>query len=191
MWTCAELELAPQCEDWGGNTRDTSDPEFLKLNPKGLVPVLVDGGKVITESNTICRYLAAREKRTDILPGQHDLRAEVEAWMDWQATELNTAWRAAFMGRVRKHPDFQSSEVQEKSIEAWNCAMSLLDKHLEKSGSYVCGDSFSLADVVLGLSTNRWELTPMQRPALPAIEAWMNRMSARSGFVSYCRNGVA
>ena len=81
LWTCAELELVPQLEDWGGNTRDTSDPEFLKLNPKGLVPVLVDDGRVFSESNSICRYLAATQKRTDLLPQTPELRAEVEAWI--------------------------------------------------------------------------------------------------------------
>lgn len=191
LWTCAELELVPQLEDWGGNTRDTSDPEFLKLNPKGLVPVLVDDGRVFSESNSICRYLAATQKRTDLLPQTPELRAEVEAWMDWQATELNSAWRAVFMGRVREHPDFQDSEVQEKSIQAWNSAMSLLDRQLDQSGAFVCGENFTLADVVLGLSTNRWELTPMHHPVLPAVDAWMTRMSTRPGFVSYCRNGVA
>ncbi len=191
LWTCAELGLAPLCEDWGGNTRKTTTPEFLKLNPKGLVPVLVDRGLVLSESNAICRYLAAREERTDLLPMQPASRAAVESWMDWQAAELNSAWRAVFMGRVREHPDFQSSENQEKSIHAWNAAMSLLDMHLDQSGPFVCGDKFTLADVVLGLSTNRWELTPMQRPVLPAVDAWMGRMSSRPGFITYCRNGVA
>ena len=116
LWTCAELGLTPLCEDWGGNTRKTTTPEFLKLNPKGLVPVLVDRGLVLSESNTNCRYLAAREKRTDLLPKQPDLRAVVESWMDWQATELNSAWRAVFMGRVREHPDFQSSENRRKAF---------------------------------------------------------------------------
>jgi len=104
----------------GGDTRPTSDPEFLALNPKGLIPVLIDGGRVLTESNTICRYLAACNGGTDLLPVAPGERAEVEAWMDWQATELNNAWRAAFMGLVRKHPAYSDPAAQQTSIDACN-----------------------------------------------------------------------
>ena len=191
LWTCMELGLSPQREDWGGETRSTAEAEFLALNPKGLVPVLVDGGRVLTESNTICRYLAAREGRIDLLPDGAQDRAAVEAWMDWQATELNAAWRVAFMGLVRQHPDYRDPAAQAASIDAWNSQMVLLNAHLETTGAYVCGAHFTLADIVLGLSTNRWEMTPMARPALKAVGVWMNRMAQRPGFAAYCRNGIA
>lgn len=191
LWTCAELGLAPEREDWGGDTRPTATPEFLAINPKGLIPVLIDGGRHLTESNAICRYLAARERRFDLLPQAAGARAEVEAWMDWQLSELNTAWRFAFMGLVRRHPAFGDASAQAASIDAWNSAMTLLDRHLAASGAYVCGETFTLADIVLALSANRWECTPMPRPDLKAVSAWMERMSGRTGFVSHCRNGVA
>lgn len=190
LWTCVELGLSPDCEDWGGETRSASDSEFLSINPKGLIPVLVEGDFVLTESNTICRYLAAREGRDDLLPREAAERAKVEAWMDWQLSELNTAWRAAFMGLVRKHPDFADPDAQAASVEAWNSATSLVDQQLASTGAYICGDMFTLADIVLALSTNRWESTPMTRPDLPAVNAWMDRMSKRAGFISYCRNGI-
>ncbi len=190
LWTCSELGLAPECEDWGGTTHPTSATDFLLINPKGLVPVLIDEDFVLTESNAICRYLATREGRTDLLPEEPKQRAMVEAWMDWQATDLNTAWRAAFMGRVRHHPDFSDADRQSRSIEAWNTAMSFLDTQLAETGPYIGGKSFSLADIVLALSTNRWELTPIERPTLHAINAWMDRLSSQVGFNTYCRNGV-
>lgn len=77
LWTCAELGLSPEREDWGGTARPTSDPQFLALNPKGLVRVLVDDDLVLSESNSICRYLAAREGRTDFLPAAAADRAVV------------------------------------------------------------------------------------------------------------------
>lgn len=191
LWTCAELGLSPEREDWGGDSRSTSDPAFLAINPTGLVPVLVDGQLVLSESNTICRYLATRQGRGDLLPFGAGERALVEAWMDWQASELNNAWRGAFMGRVRNHPDFRDPRAQAASVAAWNAAMTLLDRHLDKSGAYVCGDAFTLADIVLALSTNRWENTPIDRPELSAVVAWMGRLSERPGFAAHCRNGVA
>ncbi|MBW8636622.1 glutathione S-transferase family protein [Hoeflea sp. WL0058] len=191
LWTCVELGIAPDREDWGGNTRSTSSPEFLAINPKGLVPVLVDGDVRLSESNTICRYLAAREGRSDLLPESAAERAEVEAWMDWQLSELNNAWRSAFMGLVRKHPAFGDADAQAASIQAWNSAMHLLDRRLASTDAYICGEKFTLTGIVLALSTNRWENTPMDRPQLPAVSAWMDRMSKRPGFAEHCRNGIA
>ena len=191
LWTCVELELSPECEDWGGDAHPTSSTEFLAINPKGLIPVLVDGDVRLSESNTICRYLVARDGRSDLLPEDGMKRAEVESWMDWQISDLNTAWRFAFMGLVRKSPAFSDPSAQAGSIKAWNTAMSVLDKQLEITGAYVCGENFTLADIVLALSTNRWESTPMPRPKLQAISVWMDRISTRPGFKAYCRNGVA
>lgn len=190
LWTCAEIGLSPEREDWGVSAPTTCDPAFLAINPKGLVPVLIDGDLVLTESNAICRYLALREVCSELLPEEAKQRAVVDAWMDWQATELNTSWRAAFMGLVRYHTAFSDRASQSKSIEDWNAAMALLDQSIGSGGPFFCGATFTLADIVLALSTNRWEQTPMERPELPAIEAWMTLLATRPGFAENCRNGV-
>ncbi len=51
------------------------------------------------------------------------------------------------------------------------------------------GAQFSLADVVIGLSVNRWLLTPMERPHYPAVLAYMERLNERSGFRTFGANG--
>ena len=190
LWTCAEIGIEPQHIEWGSPTLPLSSPEFLALNPVGLVPVLRDGALVLRESNTICRYLAARHGRTDLLPAAPAKRAQVEQWMDWQATELNTAWRHAFMGLVRQHPDFQAPEQIARSVQAWNRQMALLDEALAARGPYVLGEVFTLADVVLGLSTHRWRSTPMERPDLPAVTDWTARLQQRPGFRRFGCNGL-
>jgi glutathione S-transferase len=60
LWTCAELGLAFEQEDWGAGFRPTNDPQFLALNPNAMVPVIKDGDFVLWESNSIIRYLAGR-----------------------------------------------------------------------------------------------------------------------------------
>jgi glutathione S-transferase len=51
--------------------------------------------------------------------------------------------------------------------------MGLLAAQFRRSGSgFVLPQGFTLADVVLGLSTHRWIATPMQRPALPEVAAY-------------------
>lgn len=183
LWTCAELGRDYAREDWGSGFRATSEPEFLALNPQALVPVIVDGDVVLTESNTICRYLAASAARHDLLPASPAARARVEQWMDWQATDLNSAWRYAFVALVRKLPGYADAGMIAASAREWNRLMGLLDRQLDKTGAYAAGTELTLADVVLGLSTHRWLATPIERPALPAVEAYYARLVARPGFL--------
>ena len=104
LWLCDELALPCELEAWGAGYRDPDTPEFRALNPNAMVPVIVDGDAVLWESNTICRYLAGKAMRDDLLPREPLARARVEQWMDWQGGDLNNAWRYAFMGLVRLSP---------------------------------------------------------------------------------------
>jgi len=190
LWLCDELDLEVTLEPWGAGVRPTSEPAFLALNPNGLVPVLVDHGFVLWESNAICRYLAARELRVDLLPAAPRERALVEQWMDWQAGELNNAWRYAFMHLVRQSPAHADAQAAQASVVQWNRHMALLDAQLARTGAHVAGTVFTLADIVLGLATCRWMMTPMQRAELPAVAAYLQRLQARPAFLRHAWNGV-
>jgi glutathione S-transferase len=52
--------------------------------------------------------------------------------MDWQATDLNSSWRYAFMALVREHPSFQDAAQIEASLQEWNAKMGLLDAQLAR-----------------------------------------------------------
>jgi len=188
MWTAAQLGLPVEREDWGAGFRSPQEPGFLALNPNGLIPVLIDGETVLWESNTICRYLAARQGDTGLLPTEPAERARVEQWMDWQAGELNNAWRVAFMALVRGQA--AAPEAIAQSVAHWNRHMALLDARLARTGAFVCGPVFTLADVVLGLSTQRWRATPMAHAELPAVTAYMRRLGQRPGFAEFVDNGM-
>ena len=189
LWLCEELDLPLVREDWGAGHRSTQDPAFLALNPNGLVPVLKDDALVLWESNVICRYLAAREGRADLLPVAPAERARVEQWMDWQATELNNAWRYAFLALVRHSPDHADAAAIEASVRAWNRHIGILAQQLERTGAYVAGDGFTLADIVLGLSVHRWMAAPIDRPSYPVVSAYYERLAERPGFRTYGREG--
>ncbi|MDB5907937.1 MAG: glutathione S-transferase, C-terminal domain protein [Massilia sp.] len=190
LWTCAELGLPYQHEEWGRRFRPTSEPEFLALNPNAMVPVIVDDGLVLWESNTICRYLCAQHGGESLLPAAPKERARVEQWMDWQATELNTAWRYAFMALVRRSAAHADGAQIQASIASWNRQLGILDGQLHSTGAFVAGDSFTLADIVLGLSINRWLLTPIERPVYPALAVYYQRLHERVGFAAFCGNGI-
>lgn len=191
LWLLAELELPYVHEQWGSGHASTETPEFRALNPNAMVPVIIDGDLVLWESNTICRYLAGRERRTDLLPTAPAERARVEQWMDWQATELNNAWRYAFMALVRQSPEHRDAAALAAGIANWNRHMAILDAQLARTGAHAAGDAFTLADIVLGLSTHRWWMTPIDdRPELPAVRAYYDRLTERAGFRQHGRNGT-
>jgi glutathione S-transferase len=190
LWTCAELGVEYRHEQWGSGDLSLQDPVFLRLNPNGLVPVIRDGDFILWESNVICRYLVANAGRTDLLPDRPGLRALVEQWMDWQATELNNAWRYAFMALVRRSPAHADAGAIDASIRSWNRHMTILDAALERSGEFVTGATFTLADVVLGLSTHRWFMTPMERPTLASVAVYYERLGQRAGFRAHGCNGL-
>ncbi|WP_204317285.1 glutathione S-transferase N-terminal domain-containing protein, partial [Serratia marcescens] len=68
LWTCEEAGIAYQQEDYGSGFQSIETPAFRALNPNSLVPVLLDGDFVLWESNSICRYLARKAGREDLLP---------------------------------------------------------------------------------------------------------------------------
>ncbi|HTU67185.1 MAG TPA: glutathione S-transferase N-terminal domain-containing protein [Steroidobacteraceae bacterium] len=174
LWTCAELDLAFEHVE--------ADATLLAKNPNALVPVIDDGGFVLWESNAICRYLAARQPHRTLLPEDARDRALVDQWLDWQATELNPAWRYAFYALVRHSPKHTDAAEIAMSVDKWNRAMRLLDDHFAAGGQFVCGEFFTLADVALGLSTHRWLHSPIDRPQLDAVHGYYQRLSVRPAF---------
>lgn len=188
LWTCHELGLVPEHIEWGSAALPLSSPEFLRLNPNAIVPVLVEDGFVLRESNSICRYLGRQHPQAGLLPTEPRPAALVEQWMDWQATELNNAWRYAFMALVRHSPAHTDAAAVQSSIDSWNRHMAILDAALAQTGAFVTGSTFTLADVVLGLSTHRWLSTPFDKPTLPAVTRWHAQLLEREGFRRFGAN---
>jgi glutathione S-transferase len=81
LWRCAELNIPFDRVDHGGPFGGNRDPDYLKLNPNGLVPTDIDGDLVIWESNTICRYLAATREGERLYPRDPAARTHVERWI--------------------------------------------------------------------------------------------------------------
>ena len=190
LWTCAELDLPFEREEWGSGFQSTRSAEFLALNPNGMVPVMRDGDFTLWESNSIIRYLATRYGDGSLYPAEARARARVDQWIDWQASDLNRAWSYAFMSLVRLSPAHQDSQAIEASCAEWSRYMQILDRQLEATGGYVAGSRFSLADIPVGLSVNRWFHTPFERPPLAAVSDYYARLSERPGFCLYGNNGM-
>ena len=182
LWTCDEIGIAYEHAELPAGVTSLRDPAYLALNPNGLIPVIRDGDFVLWESNAICRYLAQKHGRADLLPAEAARRALVEQWMDWQVTELNGAWVYAFLALVRKDPAHTDPQQIAASAAAWNRQMGILDDQLRKTGGHVAGASFTAADIVVGLSVHRWLSTPIAHADCPAVPTYYDQLRRRPAF---------
>ena len=104
LWCCAELDIEFERVDVGGPFGGNRDPEYLAMNPNGLVPTVKDGDLVMWESNTICRYLAATRNGEHLYPRDPAARTHVERWMDWQLAVIGAADGPAAVRPRAQHP---------------------------------------------------------------------------------------
>ncbi|ODP35562.1 glutathione S-transferase N-terminal domain-containing protein [Pandoraea sp. ISTKB] len=192
LWLAHELGTPFVNEPWGDGdpSRNLNIPAFAALNPNLMVPVVDDDGFVLWESNTILRFLTTSRERTDLYPTAPRERARIDQWIDWQAADLNPAWKYAFTSLVRRTPGYDDPNALAASAARWNTLMHVLDRQLQHTQAFVGGDTFTLADIPIGLSVHRWLSVPIERPTLDAVSAYYERLSEREGFRLYGRNGI-
>lgn len=191
LWVCDEIGLAYEREDFGRGFKPTRTPEFLRLNPTGQVPVVIDGDAVLRESNAIIRYLAAKHRAEALYPADLVARARIEQWMDWVAYDVTHSLRGAFLGGHLQEPPWNNPWFVEQGKKDLTGQMRLLDAHLRENGPYVCGSAFTLADIPVGLVVNRWfMISGLDRPPLDDLATYYEGLSARPAYRRHGRNGL-
>jgi len=188
LWMLGELGLPYEREDWGRGFKPTESPEYRKINPVGVVPVIDDGNFRLRESQSIVRYLADKHGRADLYAKDPETRATIESWMDWAATEFASGMRPVFHGLIVKNPAF-ANQVEAGARE-WAKQVQVLEDHLAANGPYVMGKSFTVADIPVGLVVNRWFTIPFEKPAFKAVAAYYDRLSERPAYRAHGRNGT-
>ncbi len=181
LWCCGELEVPYERVDAGGQFGRTGEPDYLAMNPTGLIPTIEDDGFALWESNTIVRYLCARHGANTLWPEDPVTRALAEKWMDYQLGTLWVAFRAAFLGLVRTPPEQRDMDQIGASLERTARALALLDRHLADN-EYVAGSGFTMGDVALGSTVYRWLNMEIERPEMPNLVAWHDRLSGRPAY---------
>jgi glutathione S-transferase len=180
VWCADELGLAYERIDAGGKFGVNDTPEYLAMNPNGLVPVIDDGGFVLYESNAIVRYLAARAGPGSLWPQEPQARADIDRWMDWMSTSYTPAMRDAFMQLIRTPEAQRNAALIEPSRAKSEKLSAILDAHLEGRRN-LTGDAFTAADIVVGCAAHRWLNLPVPREPRPNLERWYALLKSLPG----------
>jgi len=152
-------------------------PEFLKINPAGKIPVLVDGDRVLTESVAIVLYLAEKYSHKGLLPAGPNERGQVNRWLLFAATELEQPlWRISRHTALYPEEQRLAGDVILASGEFKDMA-SVLEKHMQ-GRQFVAGDNVSVADLVMAYTLD-WGNEYKLLDGSPQLLAYMKRMYAR------------
>jgi glutathione S-transferase len=160
-------------------------PEYLAINPNGIVPFLVDGDFRLGESAAILKYLAIRA-RSNAYPVSQSPQLKVDEAVSW----FNTQFHEYFclftcypnMGVPAGLAPELSQAIMAYGREHAPRWLKILDEHMLGAGPFVCGDRISLADYV-GLSyVLLGKLAAYDFGPYPNITAWLARMQARPSF---------
>jgi len=183
LWCVEELGLKYERVDAGMQFGVNKTPEYLGMNPTGLVPTIDDDGFTLWESHTIVRYLCAKHSAGVLWPTDLRKRADAERWMDW-AFSFQRAMRDVFWGLIRTPPEKRDAKAIEAGIKQSHQLAALLDRALAGK-AYVTGTDFTMGDIPIGCEVQRYMRVPIERPALPQLQAWFERLRARPAFARH------
>jgi len=181
MWAVGELALAHERIDAGREHGRLGTPEYGALNPNRRIPTLEDGDVLLWESNVIVRYLAARYGAGTLWPTDPGVRGVADQWMDWQQTTLHPDMRTIFWGLVRTPAEQRDQRAIDAAVESLKDIWARLDGHL-RGRRFVAGDSFTMGDIPVGTLCWRYHALGVDRPALPNLEAWYERLTSRPAY---------
>ena len=172
--TAQWLGLDYQRTDAGRPFGVVKTPEYLRMNPNALVPLIEDEGFVLWESNVIVRYLCAKHASGTLYPDALPQRFDAERWMDWQQTEFNPAGRQAFVQGKRTPPDQRQPALIAQSEAETEPLLKIIDEHLARQ-PYMAGEQFTMADIPLVCEVHRWwNLPHLYAPSSqwPHVDRW-------------------
>jgi len=179
LWCVEELGLPFERADAGMQYGIVNTPEYRKMNPNGLVPTMDENGFILWESHSIVRYLSAKFGKGVLWPMDERTRGVANQWMDW-AFSFQGSVRDSFWHLIRTPPEKRDAQAIEASRVKSGEMARILDAALADR-MYVAG-AFSMGDIPIGCEVQRWMRLPMERPKLPHLEAWFERLCVRTAF---------
>jgi glutathione S-transferase len=181
LWMLEELGLEYENvpTSFMGGTRTA---EFLKLNPNGHIPVLVDGETVLWESMAINLYLARKYGAGRLWPASVADEGRAFQWSVWVMTEVETPLLAVLMHRRILPQEQRDESVVAASETKLAGPFGVLEGAL-RGRSYLLGDTFSVADLNVASVLSWVALARLDLGKWPALAAWMKRCSERPAFV--------
>lgn len=181
LWTAEELGQDVEYIHAGGKYGGLDNPEFLKRNPNGKVPLLEDGSFYLWESNVIVRYLAAQYGKGSLWIENPAERASAEKWMDWTSNSVAPHFRTIIQHGLRLPEEQRDAKLLAQSVTELSKVLEIAEAHLGEN-EWMSGQAFGIGDIPLGVNLYLWFGMQLDRPSMPNLERWYQQLQARPAY---------
>jgi glutathione S-transferase len=183
LWTLEETGAPYTLKEVDMRAKEHKSPEFLKINPNGKIPALVDGDLKLFESMAINFYLADAYKK-ELLGTTTAERALVHQWSFWASAELQDPIIQVFIQKVFMPEDKRDQKVIEENWNKLPALLTVLDQSLAGK-KYLAGGDFTLADLNTATVVSICPAIGEDLAKYPNVKNWMSAMSERPAFQRY------
>jgi glutathione S-transferase len=152
-------------------------PDFLRLNPAGKIPVLVDGSLVLTESAAIVMYVAEKYPARELMPVDMTKRADAYRWSLFAVTELEQPLQRIALHTSAYPEDRRLPEEVVLAKEDFAKMAAILDRHME-GREFIVGDGMTIADCISAFVVD-WAGEEGLLDGFSNLKDYLGRMYAR------------
>lgn len=157
--------------------REQKRPEYLKINPRGQVPAIDDGGTLVWDSTAILVYIARKHGGDQWLPTDPEAMAQVVQWLAFAQNEIHYGLQFARAIRHFGRP----GNLQECQMHGKN-ALAVLDRWLA-SNRWLALGRMTIADIACYPYVALAPDADIDLGAYPSVVAWIDRMKAQPGYI--------
>ncbi|WP_196259043.1 glutathione S-transferase family protein [Pelagibacterium limicola] len=183
MWAIGEMALPYERHDVGHIYGGNDTPEFLAMNPNGLVPVISDNGAdPIWEAGAILRYLANRYGHETFWPSDPQACAQIDKWAEWAKINVTPAFTGPiFWQLVRTAPSKQDPQAVTAALVKLDKLLDIAEVQLN-THPFLAGETFTLADIQFGHILYRYFDMPIPFPERPGLERYYGALTGRPAY---------
>lgn len=176
-WLLEELEVPHLSHYLNKKNGDLNSPEYLKINPMGRVPTIIDHGVTVFESSAICIYLADKYQKIKLAPSlESPERASYLQWMVWSTASLESAIARMFTHVSTDEQKNQTHLEVKQQCENYQKALTPILLKQE----FILASGFSAADIMLAtILPGAWDYIVEPNPPIKKyLESLMKREAA-------------
>ncbi|MBC7537478.1 MAG: glutathione S-transferase family protein [Bacteriovorax sp.] len=183
IWALEEAGVPFTTKDVDMRNKEHKSAEFLKINPMGKVPALVDGDVTLFESMAINYYIADAYKKELLgtTPAERGLNMQ---WSFWATSELQGPIIEIFIQKVFMPDDKRDNNVIENNLKKLPDLLSVLNTSLAGK-KYLVGDQFTIADINTASVVSICPMIGVDLKAYSNIEGWLGAISDRPAYQKY------